>query len=75
MLNGKGAAMATIERKASNEDRFSPRPTLRSLYDAARREVMADPAAALRKYQPTWLLASPAASPRPAVHAVRRPAR
>ncbi len=58
--------MLTTERKASNEDRFGSRPTLRVLYEAARREVMADPAAALRKYQPTWLLASPTASRRAA---------
>ena len=29
--------------------------TVRSLYEAARREVEADPMAALKKYQPSWL--------------------
>lgn len=29
--------------------------TVRSLYEAAKREVEADPMAALRKYQPSWL--------------------
>jgi hypothetical protein len=29
--------------------------TVRSLYEAARREVEADPMAALTKYQPSWL--------------------
>lgn len=67
--------MLTTERKASNEDRFGSRATLRVLYEAARREVMADPAAALRKYEPTWLLASPTASRRAQVHAVRKPGR
>jgi hypothetical protein len=32
---------------------------LQSMYEAARREVLADPAAALRKYQPTWALSMP----------------
>lgn len=67
--------MGTMERKASNEDRFGSRPTLTVLYEAARREVMADPAAALRKYQPTWVLASPTVSRRAQVHAVRKPPR
>ena len=67
--------MQTFNRKASNEDRFGPRPTLRVLYEAARREVMADPAAALRKYQPTWLLDARTASRRGPIYAVRKPAR
>ena len=33
--------------------------TLRSLYEAAWREVVADPAAAVRKYQPDWSIALP----------------
>jgi hypothetical protein len=32
---------------------------LQAMYEAARREVFADPAAALRKYQPTWVLSMP----------------
>ena len=32
---------------------------LQAMYEAARREVFADPAAALRKYQPTWALSMP----------------
>ena len=67
--------MLMVERKASNDDRFGSRPTLRVIYEAARREVMADPAAALRKYQPTWLLASPTANRRAPVYAIRNPAR
>jgi hypothetical protein len=34
---------------------------LQSLYEAARKEVFADPAAAVRKYQPTWQFVLPAA--------------
>jgi phage baseplate assembly protein W len=48
--------------------RSGARPTLRSLYEAARREVMADPAAAVRKYEPTWSIASTAAYAKPRVH-------
>lgn len=29
--------------------------TVRSMYEAAKREVEADPVAAVTKYQPTWL--------------------
>ncbi|MGE5162388.1 MAG: hypothetical protein ACM3O5_12830 [Betaproteobacteria bacterium] len=29
---------------------------LQAMYEAARREVFSDPAAALRKYEPTWAL-------------------
>ncbi|MGZ8981445.1 MAG: hypothetical protein ACXW2D_11900 [Burkholderiaceae bacterium] len=62
MLNGKGAAMDTIHGKAERSATGSGlRPTLNSLYEAARNEVMADPAAALRKYQPTWLFGAPCA--------------
>ena len=65
MLNGKGATMARIDGKANcGVDRPGSRPTLRSFYEAARQEVMADPAAALRKYQPTWLLPSASAGRR-----------
>jgi hypothetical protein len=32
---------------------------LQSLYAAARKEVFADPVAAVRKYQPTWALSMP----------------
>jgi hypothetical protein len=35
---------------------------LQSLYEAARKEVFADPAAAVRKYQPDWQLSLPAAA-------------
>ena len=36
--------------------------TLQSLYEAARREVFADPAGAVRKYQPTWQFSLPPAA-------------
>jgi hypothetical protein len=29
---------------------------LQAMYEAARKEVFADPAAALRKYEPSWAL-------------------
>ena len=38
---------------------------LQSLYEAARKEVFADPAAAVRKYQPNWQFSC---RPRPASH-------
>jgi hypothetical protein len=38
------------------------RGALRSLYEAAWQEVISDPMAALRKYQPTWVASMPAAS-------------
>jgi hypothetical protein len=67
--------MTTMQRKSSNAGRSGSRPTLRSLYEAARREVMADPAAALRKYQPTWVLSGPSASDAPAACRARKRAR
>lgn len=67
--------MTATQRKAGNADRSGSRPTLRSLYEAARREVMADPAAALRKYQPTWVLSNPSASDARAVRRVRKRSR
>jgi hypothetical protein len=41
---------------------------LQSLYEAARREVFADPAAAVRKYQPTWQFTVPSAARKAARH-------
>lgn len=38
--------------------------TVRSLYEAAMREVQADPVAAVTKYQPTWLAALSPGPPR-----------
>lgn len=70
------ATMGTIDGKAERGATGSGlRPTLCSLYEAARKEVLADPAAALRKYQPTWLLTSPSASPARPADRARKPAR
>lgn len=70
------ATMGRIDGKAERGATGSGlRPTLCSLYEAARKEVLADPAAALRKYQPTWLLASPSASPERPADGVRKPTR
>jgi hypothetical protein len=58
--------MLSQEEKMASIDKASGRPvragrcrTLQSLYAAARKEVFADPAAAVRKYQPTWALSMP----------------
>jgi hypothetical protein len=45
---------------------------LRSLYEAAWREVIADVPAALIKYQPDWVLAFPSGRTRSAVRPVRK---
>jgi hypothetical protein len=68
--------MGRIDGKAEHGATGSGlRPTLCSLYEAARKEVLADPAAALRKYQPTWLLASPSARLAVPAKGVRKSAR
>lgn len=42
--------------------------TLQSLYEAARKEVFADPAAAVLKYQPNWQSSLPVAPRKPGRH-------
>jgi hypothetical protein len=66
MLEERGnAPMAKRDCRAKGRVAGSGlRPTLSSLYEAARKEVFADPAAAVQKYQPTWLLAAPSAAQR-----------
>ena len=66
--------MATNDLKAKcRATRPGLRPTLSSLYEAARKEVFADPAAAVQKYQPTWLFAAPAARTGQRGRGVRKP--
>jgi hypothetical protein len=48
--------MAGIGKAGGAPGRVGGGGMLQAMYEAARREVFADPAAALRKYQPTWAL-------------------
>ena len=51
--------MAGIGKVGGAPGRVGGTGMLQAMYEAARREVFADPAAALRKYQPTWALSIP----------------
>jgi len=51
--------MAGIGKANGAPGRAGGAGMLQAIYAAARREVFADPAAALRKYQPTWALSMP----------------
>ncbi len=51
--------MAGIGKASGAPGRVGGAGMLQAMYAAARREVFADPAAALRKYQPTWALSMP----------------
>jgi hypothetical protein len=51
--------MAGIGRVGGAPGRVGGTGMLQAMYEAARREVFADPAAALLKYQPTWALSMP----------------
>lgn len=51
--------MASIDKASGRAVHAGQGRMLQSLYEAARKEVFADPAAALRKYQPTWVLSMP----------------
>ena len=53
--------MASIDKASGRPVRAGQCRMLQSLYEAARKEVFADPAAAVRKYQPTWQFVLPAA--------------
>jgi len=53
--------MGCIDNKESVRAATRSGSALRSLYEAARQEVLADPAAAIRKYQPGWDFWLPAA--------------
>jgi len=55
--------MASFDKASGRPVRAGQCRMLQSLYEAARKEVFADPAAAVRKYQPTWQFVLPA-SPR-----------
>jgi hypothetical protein len=59
-------AMRATCKTATRTDGKPRGGTVRSLYEAALREVEADPVAAVTKYQPTWLegLSPPRAPPR-----------
>ena len=52
--------MARIERASGRPVQAGEGRMLQSLYEAARKEVFADPAAAVRKYQPNWQFSMPA---------------
>ncbi len=56
--------MAGIGKASGAPGRVGGARMLRVMYEAARREVFADPAAALRKYQPTWVLSMPSPVPK-----------
>ncbi len=56
--------MAGIGKASGARGRVGGARMLQAMYEAARREVFADPAAALRKYQPTWALSMPNAVPK-----------
>lgn len=56
--------MAGIGKASGAPGRAGGVRMLQSMYEAARREVFADPAAALRKYQPTWALSMPNPAPK-----------
>jgi len=51
--------MASIDKASGRPVRAGQCRTLQSMYEAARKEVFADPAAALRKYQPGWQFSLP----------------
>lgn len=51
--------MAGIGKTGGAPGRIGGARLLQAMYEAARREVFADPAAALRKYEPTWTLSTP----------------
>ena len=53
------AEMASIGKASGRPGQSGGRRTLQSLYEAARKEVFADPAAAVRKYQPNWEFSLP----------------
>lgn len=48
--------MAGIGKTGGAPRRAGGARMLQAMYEAARREVFSDPAAALRKYEPTWAL-------------------
>jgi len=74
---GKGGdGMGRVDDKVGDRTRDRSGSTLRLLYESARREVFADPAAAVRKYQPDWEFSLPvaaAASPRTPVRPPAKP--
>jgi|PlaIllAssembly_1097288.scaffolds.fasta_scaffold845925_2 hypothetical protein len=60
--------MARIVNAIGRPARAGQGRMLQSLYEAARREVFADPAAAVRKYEPTWQFSLPPAARKSARH-------
>jgi hypothetical protein len=77
--SGKESIMGSADYNARFETvgHTANRRVLRALYEAAWQEVMSDPLAALRKYQPTWVAAfspdSGSASPARAIPSNERP--
>jgi len=60
--------MASIDKASGRPVRAGQCRMLQSLYEAARKEVFADPAAAVRKYQPTWQFVLPAVARKSSRH-------
>jgi hypothetical protein len=60
--------MASFDKASGRPVRAGRCRMLQSLYEAARKEVFADPAAAIRKYQPTWQFVLPSASRKSSRH-------
>jgi len=51
--------MGSIHKASGTHGKAGQWRMLQSMYEAARKEVFADPAAALRKYQPSWQFSLP----------------
>lgn len=64
---GRGK-MARIGKASGRPAQSGGSRTLLSLYEAARKEVFADPAAAVRKYQPSWEFSLPTTARRSTRH-------
>jgi hypothetical protein len=60
--------MAHIDKAIGRPVRGGRCSTLQSMYESARKEVFADPAAAVRKYQPTWQFSLPSAARKSSRH-------
>lgn len=52
--------MGSIDKASGRPVQAGQWRMLQSMYEAARKEVFADPAAAVRKYQPNWEFSLPA---------------
>lgn len=54
MVSIGGGEVRDLRIVSTNRDERARKPTLRLLYNAAKREVWADPVGSLARYQPTW---------------------